>query len=414
MSTVFLLLSSLYALLAFNLYHPNFRNSKGSVLSFVFGVITGELGPHVIFWQSVLVAIFVLAGGVTGISGTIGFLICTTSWGFIGLFYLDSARAEKEVAFGLEEGLGKRFQSQINSEFKTQFGVEPDRQLIRYPIGQKDPEVELIRDIGFGDFNQRLDIRRPLASSIKAQMPVLLHIHGGAWTYGRKDDGQGLPLMNHMAKRGWICVSSSYRLSPRATFPDHIVDCKQAIVWIKEEIHRYGGNKDFIIVTGGSAGGHLSSLLALSPDHKEFQPGFNNKDTSVQGAVSFYGVYDFTDKLNHFKNHGAARILQSSIFKLDMGANKQIFHEASPIFHISKKAPPFMVVQGTHDTLVPVESSRAFSKALRKKSTQKVAYIELKGAQHAFDAIPSPRSEYVKFGVEKFLVWAYSKYLKSL
>ena len=97
-----------------------------------------------------------------------------------------------------------------------------------------------------------------------------------------------------------------------------------------------------------------------------------------------------------------------------MGANKQIFHEASPIFHISTKAPPFMVIQGTHDTLVPVESSRAFSTALRKKSKQKVANIERKGAQHAFDAIPSLRSEYVKFGVEKFLVWTYSKYLKSL
>jgi acetyl esterase/lipase len=167
-------------------------------------------------------------------------------------------------------------------------------------------------------------------------------------------------------------------------------------------------------VTGGSAGGHLSSLLALSDGHKAFQPGFEEKDTAVQGAVPFYGIYDFTDEENHFPHDGMAKILEDSIFKMDLIGNEQVFKEASPRFHISEKAPPFMIIQGTHDSLVPVESSRSFSKMLREKSTHKVAYVELKGAQHAFDVFPSLRSEYVKFGVEKFLAWTYSQYLKSV
>ena len=107
-------------------------------------------------------------------------------------------------------------------------------------------------------------------------------------------------------------------------------------------------------------------------------------------------------------------MLENSIFKLEMSGNEQVFKEASPLFHISDQAPPFLVIQGTHDTLVPVASSRAFSKTLREKSKNKVAYVELAGAQHAFDVFPSLRSEYVKFGVEKFLAWTYSQYLKSV
>jgi acetyl esterase/lipase len=414
MSTAFFLLSILYAWMAWNLYYPNFQHPKWSILSFAFGLPTGELGPHVIFWQAVTVAFFVLVAAVSGVFGAIGFLLCTASWGAIAFYYYESARAQKEVISGLEEGLGKRFQTQVNKELRQQFDEEPDRELIRHPFQHLDPNVDLIRNVHFGDFGQRLDIRRPRTRNPDSQMPVLLHIHGGAWTYGRKNDGQGMPLMNYMAKRGWVCVSSSYRLSPAATFPDHIVDCKQALVWIKEEIQNYGGNPGFVIASGGSAGGHLSSLLALSAGHEAFQPGFEDKDTTVQGAVSFYGVYDFTDEENHFHHDGAQKMLENSIFKLDMSGNEQAFKEASPLFHVSDRAPPFLVIQGTHDTLVPVESSRTFSKMLRAKSKKKVAYVELKGAQHAFDVFPSPRSEYVKFGVEKFLAWTYCQYLKSV
>ena len=414
MSTIFLLLSILYVWMAWNLYHPNFHHSKVSILSFAVGLLAGELGLHVIFWQAMTVAFFVLVGAVSGVFGAIGFLLCAASWGAMAFYYYESANAQKEVISGLEEGLGKRFQTQVNEELRQQFAEEPDRELIRHPFQHLDPNVELIRNVHFGDFGQQLDIRRPRAGAPDPPMPVLLHIHGGAWTYGKKDDGQGIPLMNHMAKRGWICISSSYRLSPSATFPDHIIDCKQALVWIKEEIREYGGNPDFIIVTGGSAGGHLSSLLALTPRHQAFQPGFEEKDTSVQGAVPFYGLYDFTDAENHFPQNSSREMLENSIFKLEMSGNEHVFKEASPLFHISDQAPPFLVIQGTHDTLVPVASSRAFSKTLREKSTNKVAYVELAGAQHAFDVFPSLRSEYVKFGVEKFLAWTYSQYLKSV
>ena len=125
----------------------------------------------------------------------------------------------------------------------------------------------------YGDAGRRnqLDIwRRPdLPKDGKA--PVLVQVHGGAWVIGNKDQ-QAMPLMAHLADRGWICVSINYRLSPRATWPDHIVDVKRALAWVKDHIADYGGDPDFVAITGGSAGGHPCSLAALTPNEPEFQP----------------------------------------------------------------------------------------------------------------------------------------------
>ena len=121
---------------------------------------------------------------------------------------------------------------------------------------------------------------------------MLLQVHGGAWTVGAKEH-QGRPLMNQMAAKGWVCVAINYRLSPRDPWPAHIVDVKRAIAWVKDNIADYGGDPDYLAITGGSAGGHLTALAALTPGDPEFQPGFEDADTSVQAAVPFYGIYDF-------------------------------------------------------------------------------------------------------------------------
>src|SRR5262249_54129606 len=152
----------------------------------------------------------------------------------------------------------------------------------------------------------RLDVYRHRDG--RTRCPVLMQIHGGAWIVGSKNE-QGLPLMLQLASRGWVCVSVDYRLSPRATFPDPLLDLKQALRWIREHIAEYGGDPEFVVVTGGSAGGHLCSLVALTANEPEYQPGFEQVDTSVKACVAFYGVYDFTDRFGHYRNPGLARLL---------------------------------------------------------------------------------------------------------
>ena len=123
---------------------------------------------------------------------------------------------------------------------------------------------------------------------------MLLQVHGGGWTIGKKDQ-QGIPLMQHLAAKGWVCVAINYRLAPRDPFPAQIIDVKKGIAWIRENIASYGGDPDYIAITGGSAGGHLTALAAVTPNDPEWQPGFEDADTSVQVAIPHYGIYDMAD-----------------------------------------------------------------------------------------------------------------------
>ena len=110
----------------------------------------------------------------------------------------------------------------------------------------------------------RLDVYRPTgAPEAGARRPAVLQIHGGAWVIGDKRE-QGIPLLRYLAARGWVGFNVNYRLSPGATFPDHLVDVKAALAWIRAHADEYGLDPDFVVVTGGSAGGHLTALMALT------------------------------------------------------------------------------------------------------------------------------------------------------
>src|SRR4029434_6157057 len=136
----------------------------------------------------------------------------------------------------------------------------------------------------------RLHVCRP--RDHPAGCPALLQVHGGGWVLGSKNE-QGVPLMKHLAAQGWVCVSADYRLSPRATFPDPLVDLKHALRWIREEGSAYGVDPDFVVVTGGSAGGHLAALVALTGNEPLYQPGFEHVHTSGRACVALYGVEHF-------------------------------------------------------------------------------------------------------------------------
>ena len=88
-----------------------------------------------------------------------------------------------------------------------------------------------------------------------------------------------------MARNGWLVVSINYRLAPRAKFPAQLLDCKRALAWVKRNIHMFGGDANFIIAAGESAGGHLAALVGLTAHDKSLQPGFEDQELNVQGAV---------------------------------------------------------------------------------------------------------------------------------
>ena len=258
-------------------------------------------------------------------------------------------------------------------------------------------------NLSYGTHGRRnqLDIWRRGDLRPGDRAPVLLQIHGGGWVIGNKNQ-QGIPLMARLAEHGWVCVAINYRLSPRATWPDHIVDVKAALSWVKDHIADYGGDPDFVAVSGGSAGGHLCALTALTPNVAEFQPGFEDADTSVACAVPFYGVYDFTNR----DGTGMAEMegmLTDMVMKVPRREDPEVWDHASPMSWVNPDAPPFFMFHGTNDVLVPIEQARSFAAMLAGASTQPVGFAELPGAQHAFDVFASPRSLAAVDAAERFL-----------
>jgi acetyl esterase/lipase len=270
--------------------------------------------------------------------------------------------------------------------------------------------VHITRDIRYapgGGSRHLLDVYRPRVPVDAA--PVLLQVHGGAWVIGSKRQ-QGLPLMHDLVANGWVCVAPNYRLSPRATFPDHLVDLKLVLRWIREHIAEFGGDRQFVTVTGGSAGGHLAALLALTANDPEYQPDFEGIDTSVRACVPFYGVYDFTGRFGGRGADGMGGLIERVVLKKRVDQDPEAFEKASPMSRLRADSPPFMVVHGTHDSLAPVEAARAFSAALRSVAGSPVVYLELPGAQHAFEVFHSLRTEHVVQGVGRFLSFVHASY----
>ncbi len=265
--------------------------------------------------------------------------------------------------------------------------------------------VRVVRDVQYGPLKKRnfLDVYVGKSPTLPegGSRPVLLQVHGGGWTISQKRH-QARPLMHSLAAGGWVCVAINYRLSPWAKFPDHIVDVKRAIAWVKEHVHEFGGDPARIVITGGSAGGHLSSLAALTPNHAAFQPGFEDKDTSVAACVPLYGVYDFLDRHGDRRDR-SIRALLRVVMRSSAEASRAEWEQASPLSWINRNAPPFFVIHGSDDCLAWVEEARRFVAELRKVSKNPVLFAELPRTQHAFEIFHSTRTELTIEAVSAFV-----------
>jgi acetyl esterase/lipase len=371
-------------------------------VSFFAGWLTSELAMHHLAWQLAATFLFAWAGAFHDWPGRVGFAITLMSWAAL---YRCQSRA-REAADAMEDALASALGSDYRREGPSdveKWEATIDWRRLALPFRMAHPEVTRVRNVEYarvGDVPLLLDVYHRRDRPVGC--PVLLQIHGGAWILGSKDE-QGLPLMYQLASHGWVCMSINYRLSPRATFPDPIVDVKRAIAWVRAHAAEYGADPSFLVVTGGSAGGHLCALAALTPNDPEYQPGFESADTHVDACVAFYGVYDFTDSKGHYHHPGLARLLERQVMKVPLAKARDVYERASPLSRVTDKAPPFLVIHGDHDTLVPVEEARHFVATLRARTKAPVAYAEIPGAQHAFEIFPSVRTALVVHGVERFV-----------
>jgi acetyl esterase/lipase len=380
----------------------------GSVPSFAFGWPVGELAPQ---FAALTVADAAARIG-RGRMSKLGLGVAAATVGALGYAAYQASQAGDVIEDALKRDLGDDYYDlpadrEIDSPGRT-------LNLLARPFSPGRPNVEVIRNINYTDGGQRakLDVYRPADGSAK-NAPVLIQIHGGGWTIGKKEE-QGLMLMNRLAELGWVCVAANYRLSPKHRFPDHIVDVKKAIAWVRANIGEYGGDPSYLVLTGGSAGGHLSSLAALTPNERAWQPGFERADTSVAACVPFYGVYDMFGEDNDPYTIGLRDdMLSKRVFPLDPPATMDDYRDASPIHQIHPDAPDFFVLHGENDTLVSVRQARAFVAKLRSKTPASVTYAELPGAQHAFEVFGSIRSDHAIRAAVRWCQWHRERWLKS-
>jgi acetyl esterase/lipase len=402
----FLTLSAIGAALTANGLRPLPGGNPLGIASFFLSWLTSELAPHN------------LAVTVTGTTAYLGrrhgrldrddrIALGLNALSVAGLGWLiwQGIRSGEVVEEALAEGLDDDYVAKLDPKPEKADLATPWRQVLM-PWEIKHPSVKRTRDIdyvGDGQRRHRLDAYYPRAAGNRR--PMLLQVHGGGWVISRKED-QGLPLMTHLAARDWVCVAPNYPLSPKAAWPEHLVALKRALAWTREHAEEVGGDPTFIAVTGGSAGGHLAAMLALTQNDPRYQPGFEDADTSVQACVPFYGAYDLANVLDTRAGRDQLRyFLEPVVFK---SRDPAVAEDATPLLHVGPDAPPFFVIHGRHDSLVDVREARELVRRLRDVSSCPVVYAELPGAQHAFDVFHSIRSAHVIRGVERFLRWVHA------
>ncbi|AAS03475.1 LipO [Mycobacterium avium subsp. paratuberculosis K-10] len=394
---------------AANGFRPLARKGYSTVLVFWFGWPASEV-PGIYFSASLLDALRRgRRGDFAGRRGKAALALTAASWAILGVIkYRGITTAGPVLEAGLRDQLGDDYTEALNKLPQSRPTRSGRRTLPLGNIVARRRYVEKTNVVSYGPHGRAnlADIwrRRDLPRDGKA--PVLLQVPGGAWAIGMRRP-QAYPLMSHLAARGWVCVSIGYRVSPRHTWPDHIVDVKRALAWVKENIARYGGDPNFVAITGGSAGGHLCSLAALTPNDPKYQPGFEDADTSVVAAVPVYGRYDW------FTTEGEGRrefvqLLEKFVVKKKFATHRDIYVDASPIRRLRADAPPFFVLHGRDDSLIPVGEAQEFVEELRAVSKSPVAYAELPHAQHAFDIFSSPRAHRSAEAVARFLSWVYA------
>ncbi len=249
--------------------------------------------------------------------------------------------------------------------------------------------VRLEKDIpyaGTKNPRQTLDLMLPRsATSSGKPLPVVVYIHGGAFRAGDKAMGIG-PLAPLVETGEFAGATINYRLSGEATWPAQIHDVKAAIRWIRANAAKYGLDPDRVGVMGESAGGHLASMLGTSGGiaDLEGQVGPHGGVSSrVRCVVDLFGPSDFPAMGDHPSriDHNAADSPESRLIGGPLPELKEAARAASPITYVGRDDPPFLIIHGTEDPLVPIDQSERLAKALKAAGVP-CAYYRVVGGGH--------------------------------
>ena len=400
-----LAIATYYAVISLIALTPTRRPAVIDMLWFFVGWLTGELSLFSTLIEGLVLVIQWRWGWPADWRGDALVILSVFGLSVNLALYLGMWRARTIVRRVMTSGPADVNFSSVKLRFATWW-----RTLGVVPLRSSD--VRVVRNISYGPHRlQKLDVYR--SSLTPKNAPVLMYIHGGAWVFGDKRE-QARPMMFEFVRQGWVVVSVNYRLAPFDRWPAHIRDVTSALAWVKKNIGVHGGNPEHVVVSGGSAGGHLAALLALTSNSRELrEPHLDpNIDLSVDGAIPFYGVHDMTGDPRQWRGtqKSLVTLLESAVMFEKVAANPELFRLASPHHRIAPDAPPFLVIQGRSDTLVNFNVARHFVATYRERVPHSLIWhIELPLAQHAFDLSHSPRTSATTRAAVAFARWCVSR-----
>lgn len=212
--------------------------------------------------------------------------------------------------------------------------------------------------------------------------PLIILIHGGAFRAGSKDRENATRFL----LEGYAVAAINYRLSQHAIFPAQIEDCKAAVRWLRANAAKYGYDPDRFGAVGSSAGGHLVAMLGTAGGVRKFEVGENlGLSSRVQAVVDNFGPTDFLQMDDHRLPNGMIHNKpdspESQLIGGSLQENKDKARQANPITYVGKDSPPFLVIHGDSDPLVPHHQSELLVAALKQAGVE-VTFYTVKGGEH--------------------------------
>jgi len=267
--------------------------------------------------------------------------------------------------------------------------------------GQEPADVRVEKGISYlpPDRAEKADLYLPPKFEDGKKYPGIVIIHGGGWTGGKRDADREINMGAGLGWHGYVCLSIDYQLhdpqSDKSCWPQNLYDCKTAVRWLRANAQRLHLDKEHVGVIGGSAGGHLASMVGVTgPSDGLDPPGpHGNESCAVNCVVDLYGPADLSDRND------------IAVLRKTRSEAPELYKAFSVVSHLDKNDPPFLIMHGTADATVPVSQSELLAAALTKVGVENQLEI-IEGAPHTFHLQPKQKD------LRPIVLAFFDKYLK--